>query len=83
MLTEWSEWSKCSSECGNGLRKRIRHYKDPERANGICNELLVDNEMCMSENGECESNQNEKKMDSSELYAFYFGIYLHVFFLIF
>ena len=58
MTTEWSEWSKCSSECGNGLRKRFRHYKDALNAlTFACNQLLEDNEMCLSENGECDSDQ--------------------------
>ena len=58
MTTEWSEWSKCSSECGNGLRKRFRHYKDaPNALTFACNQLLEDNEMCLSENGECDFDQ--------------------------
>ena len=67
MTTEWSEWSRCSSKCGNGLTKRIRHYKDPMAAKGVCNEITDDNEMCLSENGECEPGQAETAMDSSDL----------------
>ncbi len=71
MTTEWSEWTKCSSECGNGLRKRSRHYKDPKLAMNGCNELLDDNEMCLSENGECETDQKETEIDSSQMYLIY------------
>ena len=69
MTAEWSEWSKCSSSCGNGLRKRTRHYKDPLLAtNANCNEIINDNEMCLSENGECGTDQNENIMNLSEQY---------------
>lgn len=26
---------------------------------GVCNEILEDTEMCMSDNGECESKDND------------------------
>ena len=70
MTTEWSEWSKCSSTCGNGLRKRSRQYKDPKLAMAVCNEIIDDMEMCLSENGECESDQLEtdQNMNDSEMY---------------
>lgn len=66
MTTEWSEWTKCSSSCGNGLRKRTRHYKDPKLAMRTCTEIIDDNEMCLSENGECETNQDDHMIDSSD-----------------
>ena len=62
MTTEWSEWSSCSSSCGNGLRKRSRQYKEAKLAMGHCNEIIEDTEMCLSENGECDANQNEESL---------------------
>jgi len=69
MTTEWSEWTRCSSECGNGLRRRSRQYKDPKAAMGVCNEVLSDTEMCLSENGECDFDQAPNQ---SEMFAFLF-----------
>ncbi len=58
MTTEWSDWTKCSSSCGNGLRRRLRHYKNPDLARRhLCSQILEDTEMCLSENGECEWNE--------------------------
>jgi len=67
MTTEWSEWTKCSSVCGNGLRKRSRQYKDPKQSIGICNEIIDENEMCLSENGECETEQEESSVGEADL----------------
>ena len=66
MTTEYTDWSQCSSSCGNGLRKRTRQYKDPKSAMGVCNEILEDMEMCLSENGECDSDQNEVAVDQTD-----------------
>ena len=66
MTTEWTEWTKCSSNCGNGLRKRSRQFKNPKEAMGFCTDIIDDNEMCLSENGECETDQSST-MDSSEM----------------
>ena len=67
MTTDWSEWTECSSSCGKGLRKRTRQYKDPKTAMGVCNEIIDDNEMCLSANGECEDDQEETSIDDSDV----------------
>ena len=67
MTTEWSEWSKCSSMCGNGLRKRSRQYKDPKAAMNVCHEIVDENEMCLSENGECDASREENGIDDADM----------------
>ena len=67
MTTEWSEWTKCSSVCGNGLRKRSRQYKNPKLAMGACNEIIDENGMCLSENGECEGDNEEVSIDEADM----------------
>jgi hypothetical protein len=67
MTTEWNEWSRCSSECGNGLRRRSRQYKDVKAASGVCNEILNDTEMCLSENGECDF---DRAPNPTEMFTF-------------
>lgn len=76
MTTEWDEWSRCSSECGNGLRKRSRQYKDPKAAMGVCNEVLNDTEMCLSENGECDFDRapNPSEMQASNMFQMPFNL---------
>lgn len=68
MTTEWTEWSPCSSTCGNGLRRRSRQFEDASAAAGArCSERLEDIEMCLSENGECEADQEETEMQESDM----------------
>jgi hypothetical protein len=53
--------------CGNGLRKRSRQYKNPKLAMGACNEIIDENEMCLSENGECEGDNDEVSIDEADM----------------
>lgn len=66
MTTDWTEWSECSATCGKGLRRRSRQYKDPKLAMNVCNEIINDIEMCLSENGECDADEKETEIEKSQ-----------------
>ena len=66
MTINWSEWSTCSSNCGYGIRKRIRHYKNPKLASKKgCNQSLMENEICLSEYGECSNYQQNNSFNAT------------------
>lgn len=49
-LTDWSEWSGCSSRCGKGVRTRTRTFVDEQAAQYGCSRAeLVAKEVCISE----------------------------------
>lgn len=53
-ITEWSEWSPCSSSCGFGVRSRSRKCVDPSVS---CTKYLNDLQLCKG-NESCASGQN-------------------------
>lgn len=66
-LTDWSEWSSCSSPCGRGTRTRDRKFKNPEAAIdcGISSADLQENEECDGEGNEDEC-ENFEEFDENE-----------------
>lgn len=47
-----SEWSPCTSSCGNGEKARTRLYINPE-AIGVCNVELIQKATCFGNRPEC------------------------------
>ena len=68
MTLDWTQWSECSTTCGNGIRKRSRQYKDVKAAMGICTELLEDSEMCMGLAGSCGNDEDDNLYDNDDMY---------------
>jgi len=53
-LSTWSGWSKCSAECGGGVRQRLREVKQAMHHNGAPCEMTSETETC---NGQaCEKD---------------------------
>lgn len=59
-LTGWSAWTDCTVECGLGVRKRERQFKDTNGAESGCKaELLTASEQCVGDNGpDCSVKPN-------------------------
>lgn len=55
VTSDWSEWSKCSVDCGHGYRKRVRTPMRPLKR--ACNSVeLVETEPCTgAQTGNCSS----------------------------
>ncbi|KAL7305034.1 hypothetical protein TKK_0002818 [Trichogramma kaykai] len=67
-MTDYSEWSACSVNCGKGVRTRKRSYRNPERATLIgCNEELVSQEICLGANGECKIAPTPRKKENEKV----------------
>lgn len=64
-LTQWSEFSSCSSKCGTGTRTRDRTYVR-RNAEKFCTKgkfylpILQDNEDCVGEDPSCDGNDPQE-----------------------
>ncbi|KAG5895097.1 hypothetical protein JTB14_036372 [Gonioctena quinquepunctata] len=47
-LTEWSEWSSCSTSCGRGFKERYRVVRRPAQNGGRCTTSLNQRRGCFS-----------------------------------
>ena len=56
VLTRWSEWSPCSSNCNEGEQRRLRRCINPYTGSEThnCGELLIEKKKCMMK--ECAVN---------------------------
>eukprot|EP01134_Creolimax_fragrantissima_P000840 CFRG0840T1 len=46
MVSEWADWTDCSTECGGGMRYRQRTITVPASNGGTCFDPLDDSETC-------------------------------------
>lgn len=51
-VTEWSEWSACSTSCGKGVRERRRHYIVTGHTSQ-CNRVTEERESCDMDTAQC------------------------------
>lgn len=56
MLSTWTEWSKCDSQCGKGIQKRKRHVKESAAHGGKPCGHQRQKRVCYNEN--CEDVQS-------------------------
>merc|ERR1712136_164841 len=51
-VSEWGEWSECSSACDAGFRTRNRKYANNDMTGG-CSEELTERESCFGDGPDC------------------------------
>ncbi|KAK9875779.1 hypothetical protein WA026_009571 [Henosepilachna vigintioctopunctata] len=62
-LTQWSAWSSCSTECGNGTMTRDKKFKNPQYAAQCANNdpaITQQNEMCNENSSSCPNDGKEE-----------------------
>lgn len=61
-VTNWSEWSPCTEQCGKGVRIRTRIYINPHESKKVCNVQLIQPMDCYGENCQTDQPDNRSKM---------------------
>eukprot|EP01128_Nolandella_sp_AFSM9_P000118 TRINITY_DN1019_c0_g2_i1.p1 TRINITY_DN1019_c0_g2~~TRINITY_DN1019_c0_g2_i1.p1 ORF type:complete len:835 (-),score=95.18 TRINITY_DN1019_c0_g2_i1:2-2281(-) len=46
VLSEWSQWTICTEECGGGERSRTRTVLEEETGDGVCIDVLLQTDSC-------------------------------------
>ena len=73
-VSQWGEWSECSSKCDSGSKTRNRHYLLPSKSSD-CAENLFEVQPCRGNQADCpptmnnyESSGNDYKSTLSTVY---------------